>query len=76
MDSSVQTSAIRGEDISRALLLRIGTVVKVTGLGRSTICRLIAKADFPSRVRLTNQVVAWRRSDLEKWNEARLLTSH
>jgi prophage regulatory protein len=76
MDSSVQTSALRGEDISPALLLRIGTVVKVTGLGRSTIYRLIAKADFPSPVRLTNRVVAWRRTDLEKWSEARPLTSH
>jgi prophage regulatory protein len=76
MDSSVQLSALRGEDISPALLLRIGTVVKVTGLGRSTIYRLIAKADFPSPVRLTNRVVAWRRTDLEKWSEARPITSH
>jgi predicted DNA-binding transcriptional regulator AlpA len=46
--------------------LRIGMVVRITGLGRSTIYRMMAKADFPSPVRLNNRVVAWRHTDLEK----------
>lgn len=59
------------DDVSPALLLRIGSVVRVTGLGRSTIYRLRSTDDFPSPVRLTSRVVAWRRTDLEEWSAAR-----
>jgi prophage regulatory protein len=59
-----------------ALFLRIGTVVRITGLGRSTIYRLMADAQFPSPVRLTKRVVAWRRTDLERWSEGRPTATH
>ena len=64
------------DDVSPALLLRIGSVVRVTGLGRSTIYRLMSTADFPSPVRLTSRVVAWRRTDLEEWSAARPQAQH
>jgi prophage regulatory protein len=76
MDISLPLSALPGDDVSPALLLRIDTVVRVVGLGRSTIYRMVASADFPPPVRLTNRVVAWRRSDLEKWSEAGELATH
>lgn len=50
-----------------ALFLRIGTVVKVTGLGRSTIYRLIAEDRFPQPVRVAHRAVAWRQTDLNLW---------
>lgn len=56
---------------SAALFLRIGSVMRITGLGRSTIYRLMADDQFPQPVRLTKRVVAWRRVDLEQWGEAR-----
>ena len=59
-----------------ALFLRIGTVVRITGLGRSTIYRLMADEQFPSPVRLTKRVVAWRRTDLERWSEGRPTAAH
>jgi prophage regulatory protein len=59
-----------------ALFLRIGTVVRLTGLGRSTIYRLMADEAFPSPVRLTKRVVAWRRTDLERWSEGRPTATH
>jgi prophage regulatory protein len=59
-----------------ALFLRIGTVVRITGLGRSTIYRLMADQQFPSPVRLTKRVVAWRRTDLERWSEGRPPATH
>lgn len=59
-----------------ALFLRIGAVMRITGLGRSTIYRLMADAEFPPPVRLTKRVVAWRRSDLERWSEARPTAVH
>lgn len=54
-----------------ALFLRLATVMRVTGLGRSTIYRLVADEQFPTPVQLTKRVVAWRRSDVEKWSAGR-----
>ncbi len=59
-----------------ALLLRIGTVVRLTGLGRSTIYRLMADDKFPFPVRLGKRAVAWRRADLEQWSAGRPTVSH
>jgi prophage regulatory protein len=59
-----------------ALFLRIGSVMRMTGLGRSTIYRLMAEDQFPHPVRLTKRVVAWRHSDLERWGEARASATH
>ena len=61
---------------SPALFLRIGTVVRLTGLGRSTIYRLMAEEQFPAPVRLTKRVVAWRRIDVERWGDARPTAVH
>jgi prophage regulatory protein len=65
-----------GSDPSPAVFLRMPTVVRLTGLGRSTIYRLIAEKAFPSPVRLGTRAVAWRRSDLEQWSEARPVATH
>jgi prophage regulatory protein len=51
-------------------------VVRLTGLGRSTIYRLIAEKAFPSPVRLGTRAVAWRRSDLDRWSEGRPIATH
>jgi prophage regulatory protein len=61
---------------SSALFLRIGVVMRLTGLGRSTIYRLMADEQFPSPVQLTKRVVAWRRTDLERWSEGRPTVTH
>lgn len=50
-------------------------VVRMTGLGRSTIYRLIAKNKFPGPVRVGDRAVAWRQIDLDKWSEGRLPSS-
>lgn len=63
-------------DRGSAIFLRIGTVMRLTGLGRSTIYRLMADEQFPTPVRLTKRVVAWRRTDLERWSEARPTVTH
>jgi prophage regulatory protein len=42
-----------------------------TGLGRSTIYRLIAAKRFPAPVLLATRAVAWRRADLEEWSQRR-----
>lgn len=54
-----------------AEFLRIASVVVRTGLGRSTIYRLITEHKFPAPVRLAGRAVGWRRTDLDHWSDAR-----
>ncbi len=59
-----------------AVFLRIGAVTRFTGLGRSTIYRLMAESRFPSPVKLSTRAVAWRRSDLDRWSAERPPATH
>lgn len=56
--------------------LRMRAVTRMTGLGRSTIYRLVAQDKFPSPVRLANRAIGWRRVDLERWSEGRPTIAH
>ena len=60
----------------QALLLRIDAVIRTTGLGRSTIYRLVTAGDFPAPVRISTRAVAWRRTDVETWSAGRPSTAH
>lgn len=70
-----ETSSRRADSVA-PVFLRMATVMRMTGLGRSTIYRLIADQKFPSPVRLGPRAVAWRRSDLDRWSEARPAVTH
>ena len=59
-----------------ALFIRMAMVIRMTGLGRSTIYRLMAEDKFPSPVRLAKRAIAWRRTDLERWSEGRPTVTH
>jgi len=63
-------------DAHALLFLRIAVVMRLTGLGRSTIYRLMAEDKFPSPVRLAKRAIAWRRIDLERWSEGRPTVTH
>lgn len=63
-------------DPQPAVFVRMPGVVLTTGLGRSTIYRLIAEDKFPSPVQLSTRAVAWRRVDLEHWSAGRPTVSH
>jgi prophage regulatory protein len=58
------------------VFLRMPSVMQMTGLGRSTIYRLMAQQQFPCPVRLGVRAVAWRRSELDLWSQTRPATSH
>lgn len=58
------------------LFARMSTVVRLTGLGRSTIYRLISEHKFPAQVRIGTRAVGWRWSDLERWSAARPTITH
>ncbi|MEW6703907.1 MAG: AlpA family transcriptional regulator [Pseudomonadota bacterium] len=57
-------------------ILRLPEVMRLTGLGRSTIYRLLAAGQFPSPVQLSVRAVGWRRSDVDHWTAARPQVSH
>lgn len=63
-------------DPAPPVFLRMPNVMRLTGLGRSTIYRLMAEQKFPCPVRLGLRAVAWRRSDLDRWSEARPTVTH
>lgn len=56
--------------------LRLPTVRQRTGLGRSTIYRLMNQGQFPSAVQLAPRAVGWRRGDIDAWLAARPKTPH
>lgn len=58
------------------LFARMSAVLRLTGLGRSTIYRLIAEDKFPAQVRIGTRAVGWRWSDLERWSAARPTIRH
>jgi len=52
-------------------LLRIGAVMSLTGLGRSTLYRLTQRGEFPKPIHPLGHVrfAAWRLSDVQAWIE-------
>lgn len=56
--------------------LRLPTVCRRTGLGRTTIYRLMAHGLFPSSVRLAPRAIGWHRADIDAWLAARSRASH
>ncbi|MDM7322456.1 MAG: AlpA family transcriptional regulator [Gammaproteobacteria bacterium] len=54
-------------------LLRLPKVIEITGLGRSTIYRLMGSGEFPHQVAISRGAVGWRKSDIEAWIESRKL---
>ena len=61
----------KGGEMDAALFVRLPGVIKMTGLGRSTIYRLMAKQEFPAPVKLSTRAVAWKASELGQWCESR-----
>ena len=53
-------------------LIRMPEVVKICGLSRASIYRIIKKNDFPAPVKLSAQAVAWVHHEIMKWVEDRI----
>jgi prophage regulatory protein len=54
-------------------LLRLPQVKELTGLGRSTIYRLMENGEFPRQVAISRGAIGWRESDIQAWIESRQL---
>lgn len=48
-------------------ILRIGTVLQVTGLSRSTLYRKIQRGEFPKQIKLSQRCAGWRQSAVNGW---------
>ena len=57
-------------------LLRLPAVLEATGLGRSTVYRLIAEHAFPAPVKLAKRAVGWRDDDVRRWTSGRPSTAN
>ena len=51
---------------------RRNAVQNITGLSRSLIYEMMERGDFPRPARIGKQAVAWRESDLAKWQAERI----
>ena len=74
MNRLASTSRSAAEPARR--FVRLPTVIQATGLGRSTIYRLVASGAFPRPVHLGPRAIAWRWSDLEQWSATRATDRH
>lgn len=48
-------------------ILRIQTVLKRTGLSRSTMYRKMGNGTFPENIRISTRCVGWRESAVNAW---------
>ena len=56
-------------------IYRLHDVLKETGLGRSTVYRMVAEHTFPAPVKLAKRAVGWRHDDVRTWTMERPSTS-
>lgn len=47
--------------------IRFGSLAEMVGLSRTTIYRLEQQGQFPKRVKLGSNSVAWRQSEVLNW---------
>ena len=57
---------------AQPVLLRLPMVMRITGLARSTIYKLISQNQFPVPIKLSTRAVAWLHSEIEAWVSSRV----
>lgn len=62
-------------DPAQERLMRRPEVLRVSGLSRSSMYRLIKKLEFPCPVRLSAKTVGWPASQVNAWVAARVAAS-
>lgn len=55
--------------------IRRTEVEAMTGLGRSTIYKMIADGEFPKPIKLTRKAVAWPEDQIAEWLASRPLAA-
>ena len=57
---------------AQPILLRLPMVMRITGLARSTIYKLISQNQFPVPIKLSTRAVAWLQSEIDTWVSSRV----
>jgi prophage regulatory protein len=72
--SGLSQAAHAGDQFMAAqpILLRLPMVMRITGLARSTIYKLISQNQFPVPIKLSTRAVAWLQSEIETWVSSRV----
>ena len=52
--------------------MRLPEVVQLTGVSRSTIYRWMGNGDFPQRISLGSNTVAWLETEIDAWIKQRI----
>ena len=55
--------------------MRLPDVLKLTGLARSTVYRMVAEQTFPAPVKLSRRAVGWPQNSVAEWAASRPSTS-
>ena len=55
-------------------LLRRDEVLRLTGLSKSTLNKMVKAGTFPAPVRIGTRAVAWRESEVLEWIQTRQKT--
>ncbi|MBL4682452.1 MAG: AlpA family transcriptional regulator [Pseudomonadales bacterium] len=56
-------------------MLRLPSVIELTGLSRSSIYLRMKNDGFPQSISLGDRAVAWLESDIEEWLEEKVSTA-
>ena len=60
--------------IENERLLRRDEVLRLTGLSKSTLNKMVKAGTFPAPVRIGTRAVAWRESEVLEWIQTRQKT--
>jgi prophage regulatory protein len=70
-DPVITTAKKASAATTPASFLRLNEVIRLTGLARSTVYRLMAANSFPAPCRLGARAVGWRNTDVAQWSATR-----
>lgn len=73
---NANATVIAPPEAQAPVFVRMPKLRQMTGLGRTTIYRLMAQNLFPNPVRLGPRAVGWRLSDIDAWSAARPVATH
>ena len=55
--------------------IRLGEVIQITSLSKTSIYRLISEGTFPRQIQIGKRAVVWVRSDINDWINQKLKTA-
>ena len=60
--------------ITEQQFIRLGEVIQITSLSKTSIYRLISEGTFPKQIQIGKRSVVWVRSDINAWINQKLKT--